>query len=234
MMDNYRQAVKWLEFLNTLVPHDPGVLAKLGAIHARYDDEAKALHYYQESHRVYPVNMDVISWLGAFHVKNEVYEKATPYFDLASKIQPQEVKWALMVASCHRRVGALQKALTKYKEIHSAHPDNIECLRYLVHICTDLGRKQEVQEYVVKLRKAERMAAAETEARATAAAAGPRPAPEDEEPDAVTASVPRKPVLPNDPAYQAPASNAKKANVSNKANDDDWGNEELGDDLLPM
>jgi intraflagellar transport protein 88 len=51
--------------------------------------------------------MDVISWLGAFHVRNEVYEKALPYFDLASKIQPQEVKWGLMVASCHRRVGAL-------------------------------------------------------------------------------------------------------------------------------
>jgi hypothetical protein len=44
--------------------------------------------------------------LGAFHVKSELYEKAMPYFDLASKIQPQEVKWLLMVASCHRRIGA--------------------------------------------------------------------------------------------------------------------------------
>ena len=34
-------------------------------------DEAKALHYYQEAHRVYPVSMNVISWLGAFHVRNE-------------------------------------------------------------------------------------------------------------------------------------------------------------------
>jgi intraflagellar transport protein 88 len=49
------------------------VLARLGAIYAKMDEEAKSLHYYQESHRVYPVNMDVISWLGAFHVKNEVH-----------------------------------------------------------------------------------------------------------------------------------------------------------------
>ena len=38
----------------------------------RLDDEAEALRYHQESHRVYPVDMEVISWLGAFHVKNEV------------------------------------------------------------------------------------------------------------------------------------------------------------------
>ena len=231
MMGNYKQAIKWLEFLNTLVPQDPGVLAKLGAIHAKYDDEAKALHFYQESHRVYPVNMDVISWLGAFHVKNEVYEKAMPYFDLASKVQPQEVKWALMVASCYRRVGAYPQALAKYKEIHNAHPENVECLRYLVHICTDLGRKEEVHEYVVKLRKAERLAAAETEARATAAAAPQM----DQENDSVTAAVAQqRAMMPDEPAYRAPASNAKKANVTNDANNDDWGNEELGDDLLPM
>jgi intraflagellar transport protein 88 len=117
-MGNYRQAIKWLEFLNTLVPNDPGVLARLGAIHAKYDDEAKALHFYQESHRVYPVNMDVISWLGAFHVKNEVYEKAMPYFDLASKIQPQEVKWQLMVASCYRRVGAFPQARAQHPFVY--------------------------------------------------------------------------------------------------------------------
>ena len=36
------------------------------------------------------------------------------------------------------------------------HPHQVECLRYLVHICDDLGKKDQVHEYVVKLRKAER------------------------------------------------------------------------------
>ena len=40
--------------------------------------------------------------------------------------------------------------------IHADFPDNVECLRYLVHICDDLGKKDQVHEYVVKLRKAER------------------------------------------------------------------------------
>lgn len=87
--------------------------------------------------------MDVVSWLGAYHVRSEVYEKALPFFDLASRIQPSEVKWALMVASCYRRVHNIPGALHKYKEVHARHPDNVECLKYLSHLCTELGRRAE-------------------------------------------------------------------------------------------
>lgn len=40
-----------------------------------------------------------------------MYEEAMAYFVRASYIQPKEKKWKLMVASCHRRVGASQQAL---------------------------------------------------------------------------------------------------------------------------
>ncbi|KAF5826309.1 hypothetical protein DUNSADRAFT_3650, partial [Dunaliella salina] len=117
---------------------------------------ARSAQGHKEAHRVYPVSMDVISWLGAFHVRNEVYEKAMPYFDLASKIQPQEVKWGLMVASCLRRVGLYPQALARYKIIDSQHPNNVECLKYLVHLCTELGRRDDAQAYMERLRKAEK------------------------------------------------------------------------------
>lgn len=236
-LGNYKQAIKWFEILNSRVMHDPGVLARLGAIHSKYEDEAKALHYYSESHRVYPVNMDVISWLGAFHVKSELYEKAMPFFDLASKIQPHEVKWQLMVASCYRRIGAYPLALNKYKDIHRSHPENIECLRYLVHICTDLGRKEEVHDYVVKLRKAERSQAQEPPTRApqqqeysdyTGQGGGSTP---------VTS--PRggqggdRPTSP----FRAPERGGRAlpqgGGSKSKKDDDEWGNGMLGDDLLP-
>jgi intraflagellar transport protein 88 len=42
-----------------------------------------------------------------------VYEKAIPYFELAASIQPGEAKWGLMVASCHRRIGAAGAALAQ-------------------------------------------------------------------------------------------------------------------------
>lgn len=63
-----------------------GILSTLGALHARKDDEARAVHCYTEAHRIYPVDLPVISWLGAFHVRNEMYEKAVPYFKLAALV----------------------------------------------------------------------------------------------------------------------------------------------------
>lgn len=60
-----------------------------------------------------------------------------------------------MVASCYRRSGDYQTAFQTYKEINKAFPDNIECLKFLVRICTDLGM-QEVQEYTAMLKKAEK------------------------------------------------------------------------------
>jgi hypothetical protein len=41
----------------------------------------------------------------------QVYERAAPFFELAARLQPQEPKWALMVASCYRRVGGRQPLL---------------------------------------------------------------------------------------------------------------------------
>ncbi len=35
----------------------------------------------------------------------QMFEDAMPHFKLAARIQPHEVKWALMVASCLRRLG---------------------------------------------------------------------------------------------------------------------------------
>ena len=81
------------------------------------------------------MSLDVISWLGVWYVKSELYEKAIHFFERASQIQPDEVKWRLMVTSCYRRMHNYQKALELYEQIHLEHPDNLECLRYLVAIC---------------------------------------------------------------------------------------------------
>ena len=74
-----------------------------------------------------------------------MYEKAVAYFERAAQIQPAEVKWKLMVASCHRRSGDYNLAFEIYKVIHADFPDNIECLRYLLHICEDLGKKDQAR-----------------------------------------------------------------------------------------
>lgn len=127
------------------------MLARVGNIFFREDDEQQALHYYLESYRLLPMNLDTNVWLGIYYVKQCLYEKACFYLERASQIKPNEVKWKLMVASCQRRIGNFQKALKIYQAIYQEYPDNIECLRFLVLLCKDMGLDYE--EYAKELRR---------------------------------------------------------------------------------
>ena len=249
VMGRHEEAVKWFEALNTAVPNDPGVLNMLGSLHCTLGDEAKALHFYLESHRIYPASMNVISWIGAFYAKSEMYEKAVPYFELATNIKPLEVKWKLMVASCYRRIGAFPLALRKYKEIHKETPDNVECLRYLVHLCNELGSREEVLGYARKLKKLEkekgggkggqRQGSPQQDSIAAAHHLGQR--------GGMQPPMMQRPVSRGgggDP-YAAGGLERPRSSVSAGRSgrntpsklaqeEDDWGNDELGDDLLPM
>ena len=150
-----QRASDWFNRLIGRVPTDPNVLARLGLLNAKEGDESQAFHYYLEAYRYYQVNMDVISWLGAYFVKNEVYDKAMQFFERAAQIQPQEIKWQLMVASCHRRRGEYPQAKRMYEDIHRRNPDNLECLRYLVHLCKDSGLIDEANEWFKKFKRIE-------------------------------------------------------------------------------
>uniref|UniRef100_A0A8D0WSS6 Intraflagellar transport protein 88 homolog n=1 Tax=Sus scrofa TaxID=9823 RepID=A0A8D0WSS6_PIG len=156
LMEDPGQAVEWLMQLISVVPTDSRVLSKLGGLYDSEGDKSQAFQYYYESYRYFPSSIDVIEWLGAYYVDTQFCEKAIQYFERASLIQPTQVKWQLMVASCFRRSGNYQKALDTYKDIHRKFPENAECLRFLVRLCTDIGLK-EVQEYAAKLKRLEKM-----------------------------------------------------------------------------
>ncbi|XP_066562579.1 intraflagellar transport protein 88 homolog isoform X1 [Amia ocellicauda] len=156
MLGDPHQAIEWLMQLISVAPTDSQALAKLGELHDDEGDKSQAFQYYYESFRYFPSNIDVIEWLGAYYIDTQFCEKAIQYFERAALIQPTQVKWRLMVASCYRRSGNYQKALETYKDIHRKFPENVECLRFLVRLCMDMGLK-EVQEYATKLKKVEKM-----------------------------------------------------------------------------
>jgi len=247
MQGNYRQATKWFNILITRVPSDPGVLSRLGQIFNKDDDETQAFHYHMESYRYYPVNLDVISWLGVWYVKSELYEKAIQFFERASQIQPTEVKWKLMVTSCFRRMGSYQRALELYEEIHNDYPENLECLRYLVAICKDLG--QHYDHYQKKLSKLERVNAARNQTMGGAGAltriggVAPgqeqgqyqqAPAPrqnfqrEDEPREQMAAPEPAMAA----PAHHAPVSSGRRTQKKEEPDVDEFDDADM-DDLLP-
>ncbi|XP_060626937.1 intraflagellar transport protein 88 homolog isoform X1 [Anolis sagrei] len=156
LMEDPNQAIEWLMQLISVVPTDSHALAKLGELYDTEGDKSQAFQYYFESYRYFPSNIEVIEWLGAYYIDTQFCEKAIHYFERAALIQPTQVKWQLMVASCYRRSGNYQKALDTYKMIHRKFPDNAECLRFLVRLCTDMGLK-ETQEYATKLKRVEKL-----------------------------------------------------------------------------
>ncbi|KAK7108172.1 hypothetical protein V1264_015957 [Littorina saxatilis] len=149
------QATEWFMQLIGVVPSDPSVLARLGELYDNEGDKSQAFQYYYDSYRYLPSNIPVIEWLGAYYIDSQFCEKAIHYFERAAIVQPNQVKWHLMIASCYRRSGNYHKALETYQHIHRKFPDNVECLKFLVRLCTDLGLK-DAQDYANKLKKAEK------------------------------------------------------------------------------
>ncbi|KAI1241989.1 hypothetical protein IHE44_0005501 [Lamprotornis superbus] len=219
IMEDPNQAIEWLLQLISVVPTDPHVLSKLGNLYDTEGDKSQAFHYYCESYRYFPSNIEVIEWLGAYYIDTQFCEKAIEYFERAALILPTQVKWQLMVASCYRRSGNYQKALEKYKVIHRKFPENIECLRFLVRLCTDMGLK-EVQEYITKLKKAEKLKEIR-EQRIKSGRDGSARSRKEGSGDASYTD-------PLGPQPERPKTAARK-----RTEEDDFADEELGEDLLP-
>ncbi|KAI9557616.1 hypothetical protein GHT06_017444 [Daphnia sinensis] len=153
-LGNDEQAIEWYLQVHTVVPSDEGVLQKLGETFDRLGDRQQAFQYYSDSYRHYPSNLEVIRWLAAYYTEMHVPEKAISLYERAAQMRPNEVQWQLAVAGCTQRVGNYHKALQILKSTRSKFPENIECLRALIRLCTDLGLK-EAGDYASDLRKLE-------------------------------------------------------------------------------
>ncbi|XP_033336252.2 intraflagellar transport protein 88-like protein nompB [Megalopta genalis] len=155
LMNDVDQAAEWYNQLLGIIPSDPGVLQKLGEMYDASGDKQQAYQLYSDSYRYFPANFEVIDWLGSYFVTMQVAEKALTYFKKAVELAPSEPRWRLLVAACLRRTGQFHKALLEYQDIHEKFPENIECLKFLIRLCSDLGLK-EAQMYATELKRAEK------------------------------------------------------------------------------
>eukprot|EP00929_Paragymnodinium_shiwhaense_P016836 TRINITY_DN12548_c0_g1_i1.p1 TRINITY_DN12548_c0_g1~~TRINITY_DN12548_c0_g1_i1.p1 ORF type:complete len:618 (+),score=194.81 TRINITY_DN12548_c0_g1_i1:188-1855(+) len=266
-LGNNAKAHEWFSLMITSPkgrPTDPGVLARLANLFSKGGDETQAFHYHLESYRYWPVDMNVITWLGIYYVKQEMYEAAIPFFSRASQIEPNEVKWRLMVASCYRRMGAYPQALSLYEEIHRSHPNDIECVRYLITICKEM--KQPYEHYATHLRKLERLQEAQhgggsgatpgTVSAIAETSAPPPPRPvgmqmlrrersyddedlqgDPEDPTEHNMAPPRPPMElyeAAEPQLSSKAAPKRRLAAPKQEDDDDWGADDLDDVLPPM
>ncbi|XP_015589688.1 intraflagellar transport protein 88 homolog [Cephus cinctus] len=155
LINDMDQAAEWFNQLLGIIPSDPGVLQKLGEMYDNLGDKQQAYQFYSDSYRFYPANFEVIDWLGSYFISMQVAEKAFTFFERAVELAPDQPRWRLLAAACLRRTGQFHKALTEYQDIHKKFPENIECLKFLVRLCSDLGLK-EAQLYAAELKKVEK------------------------------------------------------------------------------
>ncbi|KAI6225571.1 hypothetical protein M3Y95_00711300 [Aphelenchoides besseyi] len=152
----YEQARDFYNQASTLAPTDPAIQSKLANLYDIEGNKSDAFVWNVESYRSYPSNIEVIKWLGNYFVDAQLSEKAVHYFEKAAIMEPHNIEWQMLMAGCQRRSGNFQKALEHYRQIHRRFPHNIECLKFLVQLCSDL-RMPEKSEYEEKLKKLERM-----------------------------------------------------------------------------
>lgn len=125
-------------------------------------------------------------------------------------------------------------ALSKYQEILASHPDNLECLRNLVHMCSSLGRKEEEQGYRIRLTKAERCDSRNQKVERVDSTKLLVLTQIGKCGEAVDGSARTKGTYNYDPSEGmqiVPVSTTALAPSKDKLEEDDW---ELSDDLLPM
>merc|ERR1712176_103928 len=118
-------------------------------------DESLIYHQYLDAYKLSKCNINIISWLGIWYINNSLYENAIQIFENAKLIQPQQVKWQLMIASCHRRMRNYQTAINIYLSILTVECSmdiRIKCLQYLCTIMKQIGH-HELEKYQRELDK---------------------------------------------------------------------------------
>lgn len=150
-------ALEWYMQLLSTVNMDSGIYQKIAEMFEAEGDRQQAYQYQQESFRVYPTNLQVISWLGSHFIDLQVAEKAIIYYEKAVLANPNDPYFLLRIAGCFRRIGNSQKSLHLFQEILKRFPENLDCLRALIHLTQTLNLDELNQKYLLEFQRIEKV-----------------------------------------------------------------------------
>lgn len=148
-------ALEWYHQLLGIVQTDAGILKKVGELYELKRERQQSFHYHLESYRLHPSNFSVINWIGSHFIELQIAEKAISFFEKAVLNNPNDSYFLLRVAGSYRKINA-QKSMQLFQQIHEKFPDNIDCLRALIHLTHSQGLNEQHSSYVDKLEKIEK------------------------------------------------------------------------------
>ncbi|KAH7639466.1 tetratricopeptide repeat protein 10 [Dermatophagoides farinae] len=162
-MGNQDQARDFFQKVLQLVPTDVGLLIKMADMASDENDRKQSLHYLLESYRYLPSHIPTIERLAAYYIEMKMYDQTIKFLEQLAIIQPSQIKWQLMIAASYRRSGNYPQALSTYQSIHQHFPENIDCLKFLIRLCSELESNepngsygQLVEQYSDRLRRLEK------------------------------------------------------------------------------
>jgi intraflagellar transport protein 88 len=111
-----KRAMKMLNLTYDFVGTEPGLLARLGAMHSQSGKRDEAMRLFHESYEQLS-SIDVLSVLCNQYLNEERYDSAAKLFGVAATMQPSHLEWQLMVAGCHKSAHRYEEAIAEYEKV---------------------------------------------------------------------------------------------------------------------
>ncbi|KPM04266.1 intraflagellar transport protein 88-like protein [Sarcoptes scabiei] len=172
-MGNQDQAKDYFQKVLNLVPTDIELLVKLADIALIENNRKQALNYLQEvrlkliffsptAHRYFPSHIPTIERLASYYIEMKMYNQTIKHLQQLADIQPNEIRWQLMIAASYRRAGNHSQSLATYENIHQRFPENLDCLKFLLRLCSELNARDAhsydnlIEKYSIILKRLEK------------------------------------------------------------------------------
>lgn len=149
-------ALEWYLQLLGLINFDAGIFQKIGEVYENDGDRQQAFHYHLEAYRMNPVNNALTNWIGSHYIELQVAEKAIEYYEKAALNNMNDPYFLLRVAGCYRRTGNPQKSLQMFQAINEHFPENLDCLRALMHLTQTQGMVDLHDHYAAEFQRVEK------------------------------------------------------------------------------
>jgi intraflagellar transport protein 88 len=155
LMGDVSAALEWYHQLLGIAQSDAGILKKVGELYEAKGERQQAFHYHLESYRLYPSDVSIVNWIGSHFIELQIAEKAISFFEKAVLNNPNDSYFLLRVAGSYRKINS-QKSMQMFQQIHDKFPENVDCLRALIHLTHSQGMNELHDVYADKLEKLEK------------------------------------------------------------------------------
>ncbi|XP_055375936.1 intraflagellar transport protein 88 homolog [Condylostylus longicornis] len=129
----------YLQLLGISNEMDSKLYQKVGEIYEGFNDRQEANQYYNEAYRINPSDISIASSIGSYYIKLQAVERAIYYYERAVLANPNDPNLMLRVASCFKHMHSPKSYLGLFEKIYARFPENLSCLRALMHVTKSQG-----------------------------------------------------------------------------------------------